>query len=131
MAIKLNYGRQEVITARVTWTFGTGNDVATQAAFPAIQVPQGAIILGGHLYVSGATSASATAAIGDGIVTNRYLAATTVASTGLTVLVPTGYQYTAQDTIDVLIGGANPTASGTAELIIRYLRINRVEFSQG
>jgi hypothetical protein len=131
MAIKLKPGRQEVITARVTWTFGTGADVSAQAAYPAIQLPQGAVVLGGHLYVSGATSASATVAIGDTGVTNRYLGATSVAGTGLTALVPTGYVTPAQSTIDVLLGGATAAAAGTAELIVRYIRINRAEFTQG
>jgi len=131
MTIKLQSGRQEVITARVTWTFGTGADVPLQAVYPAIQVPEGAIILGGHLYVSDATTAAVTAAIGDGLVADRYLGATTAAATGLTALVPTGYKYLTQDTIDVTIAGADPAAAGVAELIVRYLRVNRVEFSQG
>lgn len=130
--IKLDSGRQEVITARVSFTFGTGADVATQAAFPAIQVPQGAIILGGYIYVSDATSASVTAAIGDGITANRYLTANAIpASTGLVAIVPTGYQYLTQDTIDVTIAGADPVAAGVAELVVRYLRVKRAEFSQG
>jgi hypothetical protein len=131
MAIKLNTDRQEVITARVSWTFGSGKDVAAQGAYPAIQVPEGAIILGGHLYVDGATTASTTVAIGDSGAATRYLGATAVDATGLTALVPTGYKYTAQSNVLVTVAGATPAAAGTAELIIRYLKVNRTEFSQG
>jgi hypothetical protein len=131
MAIKLNTGRQEVITARVTWTFGTGKDIAATGAYPAIQVPEGAIILGGHLYCDDATTGSATVAIGDSGSTARYLGATAVDATGYTPLVPTGYKYTAQSNILVTVAGANTTDAGSAELIIRYLRVNRTEFSQG
>jgi hypothetical protein len=131
MAIKLNTGRQEVITARVSWTFGTGADIAVQGVYPAIQVPQGAIVLGGHFYCDDATSSSVTITIGDSGSAARYLGSTSVNSTGLTALVPTGYQYTAQTNIAVTVGGADPAAAGNGELIIRYLRVNRAEFSQG
>jgi hypothetical protein len=131
MSIKLQTGRQEVITARVAWTFGTGKDVLVQGAYPAIQVPKGAIILGGHVYVSDDTSASVTIAVGDAGSATRYVSGINGAAVALTALVPTGYQYTAQDNILVTIGGADPTATGAAELIVRYLVVNRVEFSQG
>jgi hypothetical protein len=131
MTIKLNTGRQEVITARVAWTFGTGADVAIQGAYPAIQVPFGTIILGGHVYVSGATSASVAIAVGDATVPTRYVSGINGAAAALTVLVPTGYTYPKQDNILVTISAADPAAAGTAELIIRYLVLKRVEFSQG
>jgi hypothetical protein len=131
MAIKLNVGRQEVITARVAFTLGTGLDVSAQAAYAAIQVPQGAIILGGHVYVSAVTSASVKIAVGDAGLGTRYVSNVAADSTGLTALVPTGYQYTTQDNILVTISGATAATAGTAELIIRYLRVNRAEFSQG
>jgi hypothetical protein len=102
-----------------------------QGAYAAIQVPEGAIILGGHLYCDDATSTSVTVAIGDSGSATRYLGATSVAATGYTALVPTGYKYTAQSNILVTVAGADPSDAGSAELIIRYLRVNRAEFSQG
>jgi hypothetical protein len=131
MTIKLNVGRQEVITARVAFTLGTGLDVSAQAVYPAIQVPQGAIILGGHLYVSDDTSASVKIAVGDATLGTRYASNIAADSVALTALVPTGFQYPTQDNVTITVSGATAAATGAAELIIRYLKVNRAEFSQG
>src|SRR5574337_3612 len=103
MAITKDPGRQEVIAARVVVTFGTGNDIAVQGTYPAIDVPEGAIIVGGFINVSDATTATVDIHLGDAGVTNRYLDNIDGGATGLTALTLTGYEYTVADTLDVLI----------------------------
>lgn len=131
MAITKDSGRQEVIAAKVTFTFGTGNDVPVQGTYEAIQVPEGAVVVGGYLYVSDATTATAVADIGDGGSANRYKNDVALDATGLTALVPTGYQYTAQDTIDVVVATADSAAAGSATLYVEYVVDGRTAFAQG
>ena len=45
-----------MIAARVTGTFGTGNDIAVAGTYGAIDVPEGAIVVGGHFVISDATN---------------------------------------------------------------------------
>ena len=106
MAITKNAGRQEVIAARVTGTFGTGNDIAVAGTYPAIDIPAGAIVIGGNLVISDATTATVDVHIGDGVDDNRYADNVDGAATGLTALTLTGYKYTTPDTIDVMVDTA-------------------------
>ena len=131
MAITKKAGRQEVISARVDFTFGTGADVPLIGVYPAIDVPQGAVVVSGFVYVSDATTATVDINIGDGGSSTRYVAAVDGAATGLTALVPTGYEYTAADTIDVAITVADPAAAGAATLVVNYVVDGRAAFSQG
>jgi hypothetical protein len=131
MAITKKVGRQEVIAAKVDFTLGTGKDVSAVAVYGAIDVPEGAVVVGGYVNVSDATTATVDINIGDGGLSTRYASAVDAAATGLTALVPTGYKYTAADTIDVAITVAAAEAAGTAELVVLYIVANRTEFSQG
>jgi hypothetical protein len=131
MAITKDTDRQEVISARVTFSFGTGNDVAATGTYEAINVPEGAIVIGGTLNVSDATTATVDIHIGDGGSTNRYADNVDGAATGLTALTLTQYKYTAADTIDVLIDTAAPASEGAAELEIQYIVDGRAAFSEG
>ena len=131
MAITKNYARQEVIAAKVDITFGTGTDIAVIGVFEAIEVPRNAIVVGGYINVSDATTATVDINIGDGGSSTRYATAVDGAATGLTALTLTGYKYTAKDTIDVAITVADPTAAGAAELVVEYIIDGRAEFSQG
>jgi hypothetical protein len=131
MAITKAPGRQEVVCARVTGTFGTGNDVAATGTYAAIDVPTGAVVVGGHLVISDATTATVDVHVGDGGVDNRYANNVDGAATGLTALVPTGYVYPAKDTIDIMIDTAAPEAAGAFELVVLYVVDGRVAFSQG
>ena len=131
MAITKNEGRQEVIAARVAGTFGTGADIAVQGTYAAVDVPEGAIVVGGHFVVSDATTATVDVHIGDGGVTNRYADNVDGAATGLTALTITGFKYTAADTIDILVDTADPAAAGTWELTVLYIVDGRAAFSQG
>jgi hypothetical protein len=131
MAITKNSGRQEVIAARVVVTLGTGNDVAAQGTYGAIDVPEGAIVVGGFINVSDATTATVDIHVGDGGVANRYADNIDGGATGLTALTITGYKYPAADTIDVMVDTADPTAAGQFELVVLYVVDGRVGFSQG
>jgi len=131
MAITKNTGRQEVISAKVSFTLGTGADVSAIGVYEAIEVPRGAIIISGYVYISDATTATVDLNIGDGGSSTRYAATIDGAATGLTALVPTGYKYTEKDTIDVAITVAAAEAAGVAELVINYIIDGRAEFTQG
>ena len=131
MSITKKVARQEVIAAKVDFTFGTGANVPLIGVFPAIDVPEGAVVVGGYINISDATTAAVAVNIGDGVLSTRYATAVDGAAVALTALVPTGYKYPTNDTIDVAITIANPAAAGTAELVIQYVVVNRAEFSQG
>lgn len=131
MTILKNVGRQEVIAAKVDLTFGTGAAVDVIGVFPAIDVPEGAIVVGGYINISDATTATVDVNIGDGVLSTRYATAVDGAAVALTALVPTGYVYPVADTIDVAITVANPAAAGTAELVVLYIVEGRAAFSQG
>jgi len=133
MAITKKPGRQEVISARVTFTLGTAasEDVGVIGVYGAIDVPEGAVVVGGSLVVSDATTATVDLDVGDGVTADRYLSGVDGAATGLTALVPTGYVYPAADTIDVSVTVADADAAGTAELIVNYVVDGRTAFSQG
>jgi hypothetical protein len=131
MSITKNYGRQEVIAAKVDFTFATAGDVGVIGVYPAIDVPEGAVVVGGYVNISDATTATVDVNIGDGVLSTRYATAVDGAAVALTALVPTGYVYPAPDTIDVAITVADPSAAGTAELVVLYIVVNRAEFSQG
>ena len=131
MAITKKSGRQEVISARVVVTLGTGADASAVAVYPAIDVPKGAIVVGGYINVSDATTATVDLNVGDGGVSTRYASAVDGAATGLTALVPTGYVYTEADTIDLAITVAAAEAAGQCEIVVNYVVDGRTAFSQG
>jgi hypothetical protein len=123
-------GRQDILHAKAILKTGTGYDTVTQGTFKCIAIPAGAQVLSGYVYCSDATSSSVTVTVGDGGSAARYLGSTSVASTGLTALVPTGYQYTQDDTIDIVVAGANAAADGVIELHVNYVVDGRCAFVQ-
>lgn len=130
MSVTLNAGRQEIIAARVVVTFGTGNDISATGTYPVFSIPNGAIIVGGSINMSDATTALVDLHLGDGGDDNRYadnVDGATVARTSLTV---TDYKYTVADTIDLLVDTATPSAAGQCEIIIEYIQENRSAFTQ-
>ena len=131
MAITKDVGRQEVIAAMLTVTLGTGNDIAVAGTYGAIDVPEGAVVIGGYINISDATTATVDIHLGDGVDDNRYLDNIDGAATGLTALTITGYEYTTADTLDILIDTADPAAAGQFELVVLYVVNGRAAFSQG
>lgn len=131
MAITKDSGRQELVVARVVVTLGTGNDVAATGTYGAIDVPEGAIVVGGHINVSDATTATVDIHVGDGGAANRYANDVDGGATGLTALTITGYKYTTADTVDIMIDTAAPAAAGQIELVVMYMVDGRAAFSEG
>lgn len=108
MAITKDAGRQWPLFAEVEITYKDLNDGAVVASIveKAIDVPYGACIIGGQviideIFADADDTGTCTIAVGDGGVANRYLGDTDATDLGRTALVPTGYKYTAPDTIDV------------------------------
>jgi len=130
MAITKDQGRQEAITARVTFTFGTGNDIAVEGTYGAIDVPNDAIVIGGFVNISDATTATVDIHVGDGDDDNRYADNVDGAAVALTALTLTGYKYTSADTIGIMVDTADPATAGTGELVVTYIVEGRSFFAQ-
>lgn len=121
MAITKSGGRQWPLVARVDFTFA---DLVSGAAAPAVELPGGATVLSGEVYIetafNSATSDSLT--VGDTAGAATYLGATSIAATGRTALVPVGSAYTAPDDLSVTwtgVGAAPTTGAGT--LTVTYV----------
>ena len=126
-------GRQDVLAARAVITFGTGNDIsggATAVTKSCIAVPAGAIVVGGYIRVSDATTANVDIHVGDGDDDNRYADNVDGAAVATTALTLTGYKYTTDDTIDVMVDTASAAAAGQAELYVLYVIDGRAAFVQ-
>jgi hypothetical protein len=129
-----NAGRQDVIVASVPVVFGSAvanSDFAgVTGTKTAIAVPAGAIVVGGFYRQVSGTTASVDVGIGDGGSADRYKADIDAAAAGTTALVPTGYQYTSDDTIDILVDAALPAAGGSGLLVVEYIVAGRSAFVQ-
>lgn len=126
-------GRQEIVSAYVDINFADTPTTAT--AYPAIDLPPGAQVVGGDLVVdtAWATTTTATFSVGDASSAARYLGATTIMAAGRTPLVPTGFRTTTtQPSVSVTyaLTGAAATA-GQARLRVDYIVNKRAAFSQG
>jgi hypothetical protein len=103
--------------------FGKTNIAAT--SFDIINVPEGAVIVGGELVVETAfDTASYAVIIGDSAVANRYLATADRKAVGRTALVPTGYR-TAGENIRIQITNADVCTTGKATVRIQYVVTGR------
>jgi hypothetical protein len=127
-------GRQEVIVARAGVVFGTnvaGADFAgVSGTKAAIAVPAGTVVVGGFYSQTSGTTANVDVEIGDGGDPDRYAAGIDGAAAGTTALVPTGYVYTSDDTIDFYVDTALPAAGGSGELVVMYMVKGRAAFVQ-
>jgi len=124
MAITLNPGRQEVIAAKVDIDY---TDVADGAAYPAVQLPAGAIVVGGFFVTTSAFDATTTLTLSVG--SDTLLSAAPVDATGVDSITVTGTKYTVQDTVDFDLSGAVTQGAGT--LVIEYIVDGRAAFSEG
>ena len=96
--------------------------------YQMIKVPAGARILGWTLGADDIDpGTTVTLSLGDGAVPARYVSASTIGQTGaapVNALIKTGYgfQYTTDDTIDILVAAA-PTGftAGTIRCSVTYL----------
>jgi hypothetical protein len=130
----LNVGRQEVIAATYQLGYADFAD-DTGTVEQLIQVPEGAILVGGFASVEEVFDSTTSDALdfGDAVDPNRYVAALDLQSAGGTALLITGYKYTAQDTLDVgWTAGATGTATqGIVRITVLYVVDGRTAFSEG
>lgn len=135
MAISKNSGRQEVIAAYVPLTFDT---LASDAAVAegVVQLPEGAIVVGGYVSVTTAfdSTTSDVLDVGDSVDDDRYSATPIDLQTlGTTALDVTGFQTTAQGDIAVewTAGSTGTATAGAALLTVLYIQSGRTAFSEG
>jgi len=110
------------VARKAAFVFG---DLTDETADPLIDVPAGAIVVGGGLYISTAWNSATTDVmdIGDGGDADRYtVAAIDATAADYTPLDLTGYEYTAADTIDVTWNGEGTAPSaGVGVLVVQYV----------
>ena len=133
MPITKNSARQDVIAAYVDFTFADAPTTAT--VYEALNLPAGAVVVGGDLVVTTAwnTATSAVLAIGDVTTANRYGSAIDLKTAARTALTQTGFVTTpTQKTVNVTptLSGTAATA-GAARLTVLYICKGRAAFSQG
>lgn len=137
MTISKNSGRQEVIAATADFTFA---DLTSGAYADAVDVPPGAIVVGGHLAITTIFNSGTDDkfSIGDKVGSAAATAATYAAQSaditapGAVAIVPTGKKYAEPSTVGVVWTGtgAAPTA-GAGRLTVLYIVDGRAAFSHG
>jgi len=135
MAITKKVGRQEVIAARVDITHDTLSSDAAVAE-GVIQVPEGAVVVGGHIFVTEVfnSTTSDVVDIGDGVDDDRYTATPVdLTALGSTALDSAGYKYLTEDDIDVewTAGSTGTATTGEATITVLYVVDGRAAFSEG
>jgi len=105
--------------------FGKTNTAAT--VFEVINVPEGAVIVGGEVVTDVAFDAATyTVAVGDAAVADRYLAATDKKGVGRTALVPTGFRTEGRN-VRVTVTAADACTTGKATVRIQYVLKDRAQ----
>lgn len=137
MPIKKLSGRQEVIAATADFKF---SDLVSGAYEPAVVVPGGAIVVGGHLAITEIFNSATDDkfSIGDqagndaAVKTTYAVLSADIASPGAVPIVPTGKKYAKPGTVGVAWTGtgAAPTA-GAGRLTVLYIVDGRAAFSHG
>lgn len=138
MAITLKPSRQEVISAKVGFTYA---DLTSGTAVPAIQLPANARILDALLKVETAFNSATTDAVlvQTNETTPKVLITVAAGSGALSAGLATqaavtnlGFLNTVQSTVDVKWTGTGTAPSaGAAALIVNYVVENRAAFAQG
>ena len=123
-----NNGRQYTLVAYQEFDFA---DLSSTAVTPIVKLPANSIVLGGALVITTAFNSGTTdlLEVGDGVQDDDYLVAGG-ADNGSTaqyiVFTPTGYKYTAADTIDVKWTPVGTAATaGAGFLIVEYIVTTR------
>jgi len=137
MPITKNSGRQEVIAATADFTFA---DLTSGAYAGAVDVPPGAIVVGGHLAITTIFNSATDDkfSIGDKVGDASAAAATYAAQSaditaaGAVPIVATGKKYTEPSTVGVVWTGTGAAPSaGAGRLTVLYIVDGRAAFSQG
>ena len=123
--------RQGLIAAYLDFDF----TMFTSAAdIPAIQVPQNAVIIGGDVVVDTVWNSvtSDVISLGDPTTFNRYLSALTLQALGRTVIVPTGFIYTAPTMLSLRwVGVGTAPTTGKGRVRVDYIKRGRSQFAEG
>lgn len=137
MTITKKSGRQEVIAATADFTFA---DVTSGAYAAAVDLPGGAIVVGGHLAITTIFNSGTDDkfSIGDKVGAETAAAATYAAQSaditaaGAVAIVPTGKKYAEPSTVGVVWTATGTAASaGVGRLTVLYIVDGRAAFSQG
>lgn len=136
MTLKSQQGRQWPMVVKQGFTFADFDNGAITATtvFEMLNLPADAIVTGGLLVVETPfnSSGAATISIGDGGAAARYLGDTDLKAAAATPLVPTGYKYTANDTVDGDVAIATGVATaGAGYLVVEYIVDGRAHVSEG
>ena len=129
-ALKLTAGRQAPVFAYRDFTYA---NLATGVAKAIIELPAGAVVIGGALTITDSwdSSTSDSFVVGDADA-DEYLGATDGQAEARTELVPTGFVQTAPAYVTVTWTGVGdaPTA-GAATVEVKYYVRGRAQFAQG
>lgn len=135
MPITKNDNRQAPTIAQAA--FAIGDFDASGVAEVAIDMPAGAVVVGGDLIIDVAfnNQVSDTITVGDAGNNARYKAGIDGQSAARTALIPTGYVVVGPSTGSIMLkrtaGGAeHATPAGSGRLIVEYIYTNRGDFFQ-
>lgn len=131
MPLKISDGRQDSLWAVQTINF---NDLTSGVATAVINLPIGAVVVGGAIITATAfnSATSDTLSLGDSASATRYASAANIHATGRTALTLTGYKAltTTRQMLATWTGvGAAPTA-GSVDVQVEYLVTDRAEWTQ-
>lgn len=128
MPIKKNSGRQDLLVAFVDVKF---SDLAP-GANPAIEVPHGAVLVGGDVVVTTPfnSATSATGTVGDKGDADRY-GTVDLKQAGRTALTITGHKHSVADSVLLGFAQVGSATAGALRLTLHYYVEGRAAFSQG
>jgi hypothetical protein len=105
--------------------FGKTN--IASSVFEVMNVPQGAVIIGGEVVTETAFDAATyTISVGDSASATRYLGATDRKATGRSALVPTGYRTEGRN-VRITVEAADVCTTGKATVRIQYVIKDRAQ----
>lgn len=119
---KKTLGSTIIVADPYTQEAGLVGPVANTVVFDALNLPEGAVIVGGELVVetAGVGPTAYTLALGDSASATRYLAATSLLSAARTALTMTGFRTSENVRATLVYTVANATA-GKATVRILYV----------
>lgn len=129
MAITKKSGRQEIISAVVNFAFG---DLVDATAVEAVNLPAGAVVVGGALIIRTAFNSATSDTIAVTLGSETLLAATDVKTAVVSKLFTAGTiaAITAPDTVDITWDGTGTAPSaGAGILVVNYIVEGRTGFS--
>lgn len=132
MSITKNYNRQGLAVAIVEILLASFADGAAQ---PAIELPAGAVVVRGSVYVDEVFNAATTATlkVGDAQDDDRYTATPLdLRTAGAKEVAGTGYQMPYKGDVIVTYASSGAVATtGKARLVVEYIEAGKSEWTQG